>query len=54
MTCRDEIYSRLSQLAIAKLADIVNGTKIVEGKLRIIPKDAIGDLRCPYRAYIFP
>ncbi len=39
MTCRDEIYSQLSQLAIAKFADIVNGTKIVEGKLRIILKD---------------
>ncbi|MFQ5686772.1 MAG: DUF6516 family protein [Candidatus Scalindua sp.] len=39
MTSRDKIYSRLSQLAIGKFADIINGTKIVEGKLRILLKD---------------
>jgi len=49
MTCRDEIYSQLSQLAIAKFADIVNGTKIVDGNiiesnLSNNPKDAIRDL----------
>jgi hydroxymethylpyrimidine pyrophosphatase-like HAD family hydrolase len=39
MTSRDKIYSQLSQLAIGDFADIVNGTKIVEGKLRILLKD---------------
>lgn len=32
MTSRDNIYSQLSQLATGEFADIINGTKIVEGK----------------------
>ncbi|KHE93762.1 MAG: DUF6516 family protein [Candidatus Scalindua rubra] len=39
MTSRDKIYSQLSALAIGEFADIINGTKIIEGKLRILLKD---------------
>ena len=36
MTSREKIYSQLSQIAIRDFSDIVKGTKIVEGKLRVI------------------
>ncbi len=39
MTSRDKIYSQLTQLAIGDFADIVKGTKVVEGKLRLLLKD---------------
>jgi len=39
MMTRDEIYRRLSQLALSDFADIVEATKIVEGKLRILLMD---------------
>jgi hypothetical protein len=40
MTSRNRIYSRLTQLAIGDFADIVDGTKVVEGKLRLLLKDS--------------
>lgn len=39
MILRDRIYSRLAQLALADFADIVEGTKLIEGKLRLLLKD---------------
>lgn len=36
MTSREKIYSQLSQIAIRDFSDIVKGTKIVEGKQRVI------------------
>ena len=36
---REKIYSRLAQIAIGDFADIVEGTKLVEGKLRLLLKD---------------
>lgn len=39
MIRRDEIYNQLSQLALSDFADIVEATKTVEGKLRILITD---------------
>ncbi|RLB28335.1 MAG: hypothetical protein DRG87_09550 [Deltaproteobacteria bacterium] len=39
MTSRDLQYSRLAQIAITDFSEIVEGTKIIEGKLRILIKD---------------
>lgn len=39
MTSRDKIYSQLAQIALNDFADIVEGTKVVEGKLRVFLKD---------------
>lgn len=39
MIPRDRIYSWLAQLALANFADIVEGTKIIEGKLRLLLRD---------------
>lgn len=39
MLIREKTYSKLSQIAFNNFADIVEGTKIVEGKLRILLKD---------------
>lgn len=36
---RDEIYTRLSHLSLSDFADIVEATKTVEGKLRILITD---------------
>ena len=36
MTTRDQIYRRLSQLALSDFADMVEATKSIEGKLRIL------------------
>lgn len=39
MTKREKIYSELKKIAIVDFSDIVEGTRIVEGKLRILLKD---------------
>ena len=39
MMTRDEIYTQLTQLSLCDFADIVEATKIVEGKLRILLTD---------------
>lgn len=39
MNSRDEIYSRLSLLTLSEFPDIVEGTKIVEGKPRLLLSD---------------
>jgi len=39
MTFRDRIYSQLARLALSDFADIVEGTKFIEGKLRLLLKD---------------
>jgi len=39
MLLRDKIYSQLAQVALSDFADIVEGTRIIEGKLRILLKD---------------
>lgn len=39
MIPRDRIYSWLAQLALANFADIVEGTKIIEGNLRLLLRD---------------
>ncbi len=39
MSTRDEIYSRLTEIALSDFADIVLGIKLIDGKLRIILKD---------------
>jgi len=39
MTERDKIYSQLTKIALGDFTDIVDGTKVVEGKLRILLKD---------------
>ena len=39
MIDRDRTYSRLARLAASDFADIVNGTSIIEGKLRLFLKD---------------
>lgn len=39
MTSRDKIYSQLTQIALNDFADIVEGTKVVEGELRVFLKD---------------
>lgn len=39
MTPRDKIYSRLKEIALGDFADIVEGTVVIEGKLRILLKD---------------
>ncbi|MGR3318837.1 MAG: toxin-antitoxin system TumE family protein [Candidatus Anammoxibacter sp.] len=39
MIPRDKTYSQLIQLAITDFADIVEGTKLVEGKLRLMLRD---------------
>lgn len=39
MTSRDKIYSKLAQIALSDFADIVEGTKVIEGKLRILLND---------------
>ncbi|MDI6736526.1 MAG: DUF6516 family protein [bacterium] len=36
MSSRDEAYNRLLRLALSEFSDIVEGTKIVEGKLRLL------------------
>ncbi len=39
MTSRDKLYSQLVQIALSDFADIVEGTLVVDGKLRILLKD---------------
>lgn len=39
MTSRDKIYSHLTEIALSDFADIVEGTVVIEGKLRILLKD---------------
>ncbi|MEW5767202.1 MAG: DUF6516 family protein [bacterium] len=39
MISRDKLYSQLTQIALNDFADIVEGTKVIEGKLRILLKD---------------
>jgi hypothetical protein len=39
MTQRDSIYIQLKDIALGDFADIVDGSKIIEGKLRILLKD---------------
>lgn len=39
MISRDEIYLQLAQIALCDFADIVEDTKVIEGKLRIFLKD---------------
>jgi hypothetical protein len=39
MRQRDKIYSQLTKIALGDFTDIVDGTKVVEGKLRILLKD---------------
>jgi hypothetical protein len=38
-TTRDEIYLKFVQIALSEFADIVESTKLVEGKLRILLTD---------------
>lgn len=39
MTSRNKIYSHLKEIALSDFADIVEGTVVIEGKLRILLKD---------------
>ncbi|MGQ9570293.1 MAG: toxin-antitoxin system TumE family protein [Thermodesulfovibrionales bacterium] len=39
MTSRNKIYSYLKEIALSDFADIVEGTVVIEGKLRILLKD---------------
>lgn len=39
MISRDRVYSHLARLALGDFADIVEGTRVVEGKLRLFLKD---------------
>ena len=39
MISRDRLYSQLAGLALGDFADIVEGTRVVEGKLRLFLKD---------------
>lgn len=39
MTSREKIYSCLTEIALSDFADIVEGTTVIEGKLRILLKD---------------
>ena len=39
MIPRDRTYSRLAQLALGDFADIVEGTRVIEGKLRLLLMD---------------
>jgi len=39
MIDRDRTYSQLARLAASDFADIVNGTRVIEGKLRLFLKD---------------
>lgn len=39
MTSRNKIYSHLKEIALGDFADIVEGTVVIEGKLRILLKD---------------
>lgn len=39
MSSREETYERLAEMAITDFSDIVQGTKIVEGKLRLLITD---------------
>ena len=39
MTSRDKIYSHIKEIALSDFADIVEGTVVIEGKLRILLKD---------------
>jgi hypothetical protein len=39
VTSRDKIYSHLTEIALSDFADIVEGTVVIEGKLRILLKD---------------
>ncbi|NWF94172.1 MAG: hypothetical protein HXY46_14830 [Syntrophaceae bacterium] len=39
MPPRDKIYSQLAQVALSDFADIVEDTRIIEGKLRILLND---------------
>lgn len=39
MNSRDKTYSRLLRLALSEFPDMVEGTKIVEGKLRLLLLD---------------
>jgi len=39
MIDRDRTYSRLARLAASDFADIVNGTRVIEGKLRLFLND---------------
>lgn len=39
VSSRDKIYVRLSKIALSEFCDIVERTKIVEGRLRLLLKD---------------
>jgi len=39
MIDRDRVYSRLARLAASDFADVVDGTTVIEGKLRLFLKD---------------
>lgn len=39
MSSREETYKRLAEIAITDFSEIVQGTKIVEGKLRLLITD---------------
>ncbi len=39
MLPRDQVYARLAQSALKDFSDIVEGTKLVEGKLRLLLTD---------------
>lgn len=39
MNPREEIYRRLAEIAFTDFSDIVQGTRVVEGKLRLLISD---------------
>jgi hypothetical protein len=39
LSSRDETYRRLTRIAVSEFSDIVQGTRVVEGKLRILVLD---------------
>ena len=39
MLPRDRAYARLARLALKDFGDIVEGTKLIEGKLRLLLSD---------------
>jgi len=39
MTSREKVYPRLAQIALGEFGDIVEATRVVDGKLRVFLKD---------------
>jgi len=39
LSSRDETYGSLARIAVSEFSDIVRGTRVVEGKLRILVPD---------------